>query len=343
MKQLPFLTLSFLIAVIFMPTETVAQKLSKTSQSVKVNSDVTIDLNTSFCNIEFDSWNKNTVEIEAYIEGEKLSREELESALKKWKVTIDATPQKVTITTQENRNANWVFGYTTHDREAALAALEELKFELAEMPNFEFHFEVPEIPEIPEIPQLPELPEGIHQFHFDYEAYKKDGETYMEKWSQNFGENFGKEYAKKMEEWGKKFGEEFSQKFDKEWAEKFEMKMQAWAERYKEQMEHSEKIREERQKHLEERQKYLEEEREARTVEREARAEERKLLAEERKAKIEQWITSGESSSSKVKKVIKIKMPKNAKLKVNVKHGELKFASNVSNLKADLVHTKFTA
>jgi hypothetical protein len=35
-------------------------------------------------------------------------------------------------------------------------------------------------------------------------------------------------------------------------------------------------------------------------------------------------------------------MPKGAKLKVNVRHGELKFA-NVSNLKADLSHSKLVA
>ena len=48
------------------------------SQTIKVDKEVTIDLNTSYCNIVFDTWNKNVVEIEAYIEGEKLSKEELE-------------------------------------------------------------------------------------------------------------------------------------------------------------------------------------------------------------------------------------------------------------------------
>ncbi len=36
-------------------------------------------------------------------------------------------------------------------------------------------------------------------------------------------------------------------------------------------------------------------------------------------------------------------MPKGAKLKVNVRHGEIEFAANIDNLKAELSHTKFTA
>ena len=36
-------------------------------------------------------------------------------------------------------------------------------------------------------------------------------------------------------------------------------------------------------------------------------------------------------------------MPKDTKLKMNVRHGELKFASTVRNLKADLAHSKLLA
>lgn len=46
---------------------------------------------------------------------------------------------------------------------------------------------------------------------------------------------------------------------------------------------------------------------------------------------------------SNIKKTIKIKMPNHAKLKVNIKYGEVEFASNVSDLKANLSHSKFTA
>jgi hypothetical protein len=50
-----------------------------------------------------------------------------------------------------------------------------------------------------------------------------------------------------------------------------------------------------------------------------------------------------EKRNNKVIKTIKIKMPKDTKLKVNVRHGELKFASVIHNLKADLSHSSLVA
>lgn len=343
MKQLKLLTLC-LALVSLMPFQSLAQKLSKVSQSIKVNKDVTIDLNTSFCNIEFDSWNKDIVEIEAYIEGEKLSKEELQKALEKWDVDIDATSNHITITTNGNLYGNWDFRFPTGDHDAAVAAIKELKFELAELP------EMPKMPELPAMPELPPLPEGINQFHFDYEAYKKDGDKYVEEWSKAFGEKFDKEWVEKMEAWGEKFGEEFGEKFGEEWGEKYAKQMEAWAERFENrierEVERNEELKQrmkEREKHMEERKIHRDKEHVERMELREEQVHERRQLAEERRARVEELINSSSEINSKVKKSIKIKMPKNAKLKVNVKHGELKFASNISNLKADLVHTKFTA
>jgi hypothetical protein len=45
----------------------------------------------------------------------------------------------------------------------------------------------------------------------------------------------------------------------------------------------------------------------------------------------------------KVKRTLKIKMPKDAELKVNVRHGKLKLASVIKNLKADLAYTTLLA
>ena len=44
------------------------KKLSKTSQSIKVNKDVVVELNTSYVEIQLETWNKDIVEVEAYIE-----------------------------------------------------------------------------------------------------------------------------------------------------------------------------------------------------------------------------------------------------------------------------------
>jgi hypothetical protein len=75
--------------------------------------------------------------------------------------------------------------------------------------------------------------------------------------------------------------------------------------------------------------------------ERKEYAKEREKLAAKRRVLVEKLISP--EANSKVKKTIKIKIPKGAKLKVNVRHGEIEFAANIDNLKADLSYSKFIA
>ena len=331
--KIKLFTLSFLIV----GSVFAQQKLTKVSQAIKVNKDVTIDLNTSYTNIIFDTWNKGIVEIEAYIEGESLSKEALNKALKSWKVDIDASVNHVSIFTKSNEAHVWAYTNNHGDNDVIHAVLDELKFVIADVPDIDFHFEIPEIPEMPEAPQmpeLPELPEGVDNIQFDYEAYKKDGEKYLEAYTQKFESTFGKDYGAKMEAWGEKFG--------KEWGEKYGKQIEAWGERFAKQME--------KRAELSERQRELiavQHEKQARIHEEiaknhEKHAKEREKLANKRRVLVEEMVNR-ESGNSKIKKTIKIKIPKGAKLKVNVRHGELEFASNIDDLKADLSYTKFTA
>ncbi|GAA4811713.1 hypothetical protein [Litoribaculum gwangyangense] len=361
------------------------QKLTKVSQSINVDKDVVIDLNTSHTNIVFDTWNKNTVEIEAYIEGEKLSKEALQDALKAWKLDIDATSKSVSISTRGGSPVVW--GYRTDgqvDGEAVTAMLKELKFELADIPDI--NFELPQMPEIyfevpdmPEMPELPELPKGANNIQFDYKAYQKDGDKYLKEYSEKFEKLYGKDYVKKMEAWGEKFGKEWGEKygkqmeewakqfegqfnnedfakkmeawgekFGKEWSEKYGEQMEAWGERFAAQMERQAERMEAQVERTQAQKERMAREQEKRAEmqerimqEREKIQQERSILAKERQKKVEKLFE--DKSNSNVKKTIKIKMPKGAKLKVNVRHGEIEFAANIDNLKADLSYTKLTA
>ncbi len=330
----------------FITTSVIGQeKLIKVSQTIKVDKNITIDLNTSHCNIEFDTWNKDTVEIEAYVEGEVKDKKALEATLKGWHIDIDASRDFVSIDASGGNSKVWFYKreYDDDDDEVVEAVLEELKFELADIDIPEIP-EIPPLPVMPKLPKLPKLPKGIHKFKFDYEAYKKDGEKYLEEYTRNFELKFGKDYAEKMEAWGEKFGEEWEEKYGKE--------MEAWGERFGEQMEHhAERIAAQQERIVAQKERAAAQ-RERATAQRERaiqrrqelvekRVEKREKLASKRKVFIEKMVNKG--SSSKVKKTIRIKMPKNAKLKVNVRHGEIEFASNIDNLKADLSHAKFKA
>ncbi|WP_282122242.1 hypothetical protein [Algibacter mikhailovii] len=325
------------------------QKLTKLSQSIKVNKDVNVKLNTSNCNVIFDTWNKNTIEIEAYIEGEQLNNEELQEALKSWDIDIDGTTNEVTIKTKGDSKNVWVYNVDNPgDTDAAIAILNELQFELADIPDIDIKVKMakqPPMPPMPPLPELPELPEGIHKIKFDFEAYKKDGDKYLEEYSKAFEEEFGEDFAKKMEAWGEKFGEQWSENYElqlEDWAKSFEdkydteayaEKMEAWAEKHAAQAERQaarieQQIEREhhRAKALEDKKIYIIE---------------KNHLLKERHKEIEHMVHG--KSNSRVKKTIKIKLPKSAKLKVDVRHGEIEFASTIDNLQADLAYTKFKA
>ncbi len=344
------------------------QKLTKLSEKIDVTKDVNIDLNTSYVQIEIDTWNKNTLEIEAYIEGEKLSKEELQEALKAWGLKVEGSGDYVKISS-EGSPTSWnnlhELNLNLEDLNLdleSLKLLENLHIEIAEMPEMPEMPELPEMPEMdnidmPEIPELPELPEGVTNVSFDTEAYEKDGESYLNKWSKEFGEKHEKEmkawgrkmakvdfsgYEKAMEEWGERFGKDYEKKmeawekeyelrFDDEWEEK----MEAWGEKYGKEMEERTLVIEQR---VEAREKSREASREARVEAMEKRHEARERREEAHEHRNESRNRSLHLRNDNVKRTIKIKMPKKAKLKMNVRHGELKMSSVINNLKADISH-----
>ncbi|GAB1855672.1 hypothetical protein MHTCC0001_05060 [Flavobacteriaceae bacterium MHTCC 0001] len=357
------------------------EKVTKVSQSFNVDKNVVIDLKTSHCNIIFDTWNKDEVAIEAFLESNELSKEELEQVAKGWRLNVDGSKDLVSITTDGSGNVYSYNGnYAIECSDEVERALTNLKLELAELPdmNFDFDFDfedthIADIPELPEMPELPELPEGVGAVKFDYGAYKKDGDKYLEKWSKKFESKYGKDYAKKMEEWGEKFGKEWGDKYAKEmeewgekfgedmeewseeWGERFAEKMEAWAERFGEQMERqaeqierqAEHAAKQREKHAKIREKVIEERvkvAEKRAEMRHKQAELRSKMAEKRakKAALVRKLKT-KTRHSHLKKTIIIKMPKKAKVKADVRHGELEFASVLDDVQADLSHTIFKA
>ncbi|WP_299101000.1 hypothetical protein [uncultured Winogradskyella sp.] len=364
-----------------------AQKtMNKTSQSIKVDKDVVVDLNTSNVEIHLETWNRNTVEIEAYIESETLSNEQLKDALEHWSLKVEGSNNKVSISSHGGRHIGLL---ETDDYSVLLNDLEYQLIELPEMPEMPEMPELPEmvqmprmpdLPEMPVMPKLPELPKGVTTIEFDYERYQEEGEAYlaewskkyekkggkefqkkMEDWARKFGEagypekmeKWGKEYAKRfdgkwteeMEKWGEKFGEkygedmekwgeEFSKKFGKEWEEK----MKVWGERFSNEMDERSEVMEERREALDKRKEALYEQRDARRAALEAR---RSALQNRRNTQVIQRLESG--SNSKVKKVIKIKIPKKAKLKTDIRHGELKLSSVIHNMSGDISHSFLVA
>lgn len=291
----------------------------ETKQSFDVNDDVVVELNTSHTNIQFETWRKDKVEIEAFVESESLSKEEQEQIFKDWGLEISYSDNKVAVKTK---------GFSPHGpRVAAMPPMPPMppmpKMEMVNVDDLGIDIQEIVGPVLESLSEMPMPPVNIAAFQFDYEAYEKDPEGYMKKFEQQIEENVGEDYERKMEEWGRRLEERM--------------------ERRSEIMERRAERMEERQERMAERREHIEE----RMADR--REEAAKRYEEEMEAygkRMEDWgneAKSGDKKNVKAKRTIIIRMPKKAILKMNVRHGEVKLADNTTNLNANLQYAALVA
>jgi hypothetical protein len=383
-----------LVYAIFTLCTTFVIAQSNYKESFDVSEGAVVNVNTSHTNVIFETWNKDKVEVEAFVEGENLSEKEKQEIFDNWKFDVLGNSKKVNITS--NSGSLWGDYETLGSLKSldnlgnlvSLSSLEALKGleglgELGEVFTANWDIKVPEIPEMEAMPQWPfgnqntivkkgdsykryDYKENA-SFTFDKDAYEKNKKAYvaklnekyntnatvaetdrwlkeldnwsesfekrMEAWGDNFGKsfeaNFGPDFEKRMEEWGKKFGESMEQNFGPEfekrieewgknfgkdmekWGAQFEKDAEKWAEQFENNYSKEESVDENGHKTTIIR------------TNKEKNAKERKTL-------------------KKAKKTIIIRMPKNTKTDINVRHGEIKMA-DVTNVRATLNYAALTA
>lgn len=303
-----------------------AQETKTYKETFNVGDETVLELNTSHADIEFETWDKNQVEIVATITLDGADDEDAKDYFKKDPIKIVGNSKEIEVSTV-GRNS-WDFALAGPD------------FNFDMEPLF-LDLEIPDLPELAVIPELAVMPPmpPLNFKSFDYGKYKEEGSKYLEEWAESFADGFDEEYEEKM----------------KEWSERVEERANAWEERNAKRLEEREKRLEERAKELEERA----EERAKRMEERAQEAEDRRMARvktrggdahrlfysgdDEDGPNIFFLSRDGENKKYKVKKTIKIKMPKSVKLKLNVKHGEVKLASTTKNINASLRYASLLA
>ncbi|GEQ86831.1 hypothetical protein ULMS_23390 [Patiriisocius marinistellae] len=295
-------------------------------ESYGASDEMVVTVNTSHTNVIFETWNKDKVEVEAFIEGESLTKAEKQQLFDDWKFNVLGNSKNVVITSN-GKNSNW-------EGISSLSSLESLG-------NLEFLGPLIENALTPVINGVssPEFTEtimrSVSNIDFNYEEYKKDEEGYMKKFEAKMDKNFGKDFERDMEKWGKKMEQEYQERFGpeweakmEEWGNKFGKDMEQWGEQFGKEMEKwGEQFGESFGENMEESMKELE------------KSIERGMNGGNSNTTI---IRNDENYIPKVKRTIIIRMPKNTKTVIDVRHGEIKMA-DAFNVKATLNHTPFTA
>ncbi|WP_299521690.1 hypothetical protein [uncultured Lutibacter sp.] len=321
-----------------------AQKFDKKiSENFKVNSDVTLVINAAHTDVNIETWNRNEVSVEAVMEVEGASKSEAEKILKNWKFEALGNKNLVKINSLSNYNVfefdgDFDFDFPDMDIEIPHFEISDIEF-----PNFDIpHFEMPEIAEI-----------KIEDF--DYDAYKNDS-SYLKGYKAKVAMQVEKfknsdwkkrhdsvmnsdEYKKRMEEF---------KKASKEMA--IEMKELRNSEEFKHNMEEAKRISEEVKKEmLENKSEFKIQILEAKEASKMAMELIKKMKEEGKFESITNHsenvyfnFNNDKNSTIKIKKYIKIKVPKKAAFDLNVKHGKLNIPNSNTKMSSNVSYGNFT-
>ena len=365
-----FLSLLLLIAL-----SVQAQKFDKTfTESFKVNSDVTLTVDTDRTDISIETWNKNEVSIEAHIEVEGLNEEEAQKILDNWKFKAEGTKTNVSISTisdilyfidHETNNPSEV-----HISHKVVPEMQYLNFEMPEIPEIP---EIPELleimellemPEMPEMPEVPEIPE-MDAFEFDYELYKKDS-TYLKKYKMKISKQVqvfkNSDWKQKMDSFKNSaayqsrlkemqiYREEIAIKIkESDWLKKIdEMKD---SEEFKMKIEEVKKVAKEMKVQMLENKEIWKEQ--AKIAEEVGKMADMVTMQMDKsvhdsingRGQNVYYVSSSDKKSLKlkIKKYIKIKVPKDATFDLNVRHGKLNIPSSTKKMSVIISYGNFIA
>ncbi len=296
--------LKFIPALFLLFTVTAFAQNKKLDKTYNANKDVKIIIDARHTNVTFETWDRNEVVIEAFLDA-NLKGEEAKTLLNNWKLETTGTPAEIRITSG---------GGVVKNPEIDMAGFAESMALMQDLiAPIMSEMVAPMMENIAQHPPLPpDFAAKMGNLTFDYEAYKKDGDKYLKKWEAQIEKNFGKDFEASMEKWAEQFeknakvweknvetkmeinGENFEKAMEA-WGEKFGAQMEAWGENFAKQFEGMEG----------------------------------KVIMEGK-------------TGAKANRNIRIKLPAGARLEMDVRHGAVKLGQRTSNLKANLSHSSLT-
>lgn len=183
----------FIVAFIMLSGSAFAQvKKEKLKERYNVNKNVEIEVDTRYVDVIFETWNKNEVSVEAYVEGKNADQ-----ALKDWNLSVTGNSDKVRISSSGG------YGNST------VVDLDDINIDLEELIGSTLSIVEPVLEGIvgPVLEGLSGTPlpaefyEELGKAKFDHEAYREEGRAYLKRYEKEMEKSFGPEFDKAMEKW----------------------------------------------------------------------------------------------------------------------------------------------
>ncbi|MGB5943694.1 MAG: hypothetical protein WBG71_12500 [Leeuwenhoekiella sp.] len=170
----------------------------KLQERYNVNEDVAINVQSQYADIVFENWNKDEVEVTAVIEGDDLSDAEIKRLKDSWNIRVQGNSNAITIRSTGGSSPVAMTIPAMPEMEGLIANSLQMVQPMME------NLIGPMLEGMTNTPLPQEFYKGMKGIQFDYEAYKRDGEKYLEEFEKSVEKSYGPKFEKAMEEWGEK-------------------------------------------------------------------------------------------------------------------------------------------
>lgn len=174
-------------------------KQEKLSERYNVSKDVEIEVDTRYADVIFETWNKDEVSIEAYVEGEGA-----ENAAQSWDLNVSGNSNKVRISSKGGYSDAKVYDMNDlSDMNINLDLGEIIGQSLSVVEPVMNGLIGPLLEGLSGTPLPDDFYREMSKAKFDHAAYRKEGRAYLKRWEKEMDKSFGPEFERKMEKWEK--------------------------------------------------------------------------------------------------------------------------------------------
>lgn len=172
-------------------------KKEKLNERFNVNKDVQIEVDTRYADVIFETWSKDEVSVEAYVEGKNVG-----DALEDWDLSVSGNSSAVRISSSSGYGDATVIN---------LDDLDDLDINIGPIVGGAVSIVEPVMEGIvgpllesfTGTPLPAEFYNGLGNVKFDHEAYDRDGKAYLKRYEKQMEQQFGPDFDKAMDKWEK--------------------------------------------------------------------------------------------------------------------------------------------
>ena len=182
MKKIPF---KLIVFVCSLSMSMYAQQFETPIQEYKVSSDIAVSVEASYAEIEIVEWNKNKVEIQGIMNVQGLPEDEAQSLFDSWDINTQADANAIRIRSNSSNFGNEYFFFNSDKYLGnVIVDVPALTGRVVDIID-SIHFVMPELENFPDMnfEMNPNFQFNGDSIAFDYEEFKNNSE-YLEQWQE---------------------------------------------------------------------------------------------------------------------------------------------------------------